>query len=213
MRAVRCARQVATKKGKAIRTNIGGLSRNGKGVRGLASILLLSAALAGCVSNGRIPQTWSQTPPASSTCEQLQGRFANAGATPRTAILLTQVLMFAGRSADKASEVRLTIGPDGVATFVPDIGADAAAGTATPSTRLVLTCEQGVLTWSGSIRDLRENNIGDPLMGPDRIAFRVQRGSDRALYVETHEVLGGLAYGFIPIGGSQTMRFRFPAAD
>ncbi len=116
-------------------------------------------------------------------------------------------------SSSHVSAVRLTIEPDGTARFIPELKSEGASPVAAPSSRLVLMCSQGVLSWSGSIRDLRESNMGDPLVGPDRITFRVQRGSDRALYVETHEVAAGLAYMFLPIGTSETRNFRFATVD
>jgi hypothetical protein len=192
------------------------LKRNPKRlVRSAATTALAATCLAGCVSNGTVPASWRAAQEAASSCEQIQGRFSNLGATPRNTrpVFLTGVLMFHGTDPSRISDVRVAIDASGVAKFMPESGPDGMQDAAPSSSKLALTCDRGVLSWSGSIRDLRDNNIGDPLVGPDRITFRVQRGADRALYVETHEVLGGLAYMFLPIGGSQTNRFRFPAVD
>jgi hypothetical protein len=222
---VRCLRAnlaMARKKGNYVTTKILRSVRRKMNVRLSGSIALSLVCLVGCASNGRVPPAWKEAQQGSTSCDQLQGRFSNSGASPRRGestpgdrpvALLTDVLKFSGEDSRNASVVRLTIEPNGVANFVPEVKQEDSSPVAVPTSKLVLTCSRGVLSWSGSIRDLRNNDIGDPLIGPERITFRVQRGADRALYVETHEVDAGLVYGFFPFGGSDTSSFRFSAID
>jgi hypothetical protein len=186
-------------------------------------IFLLFAAifgLQGCVSNGTTPKSWDDAQIGSSSCDQLAGRYSNSGSEPRSEspttggstreVKLTSILRFDSKEANEASEVRLSLDGNGVAKFIPM----ATAGASIQATsKLALICRGGVLSWSGSIRDLRGDNVGDALVGPDRISFEVRRGSDGALYVQTHEVAAGLAYMFFPIGGSETNHFRFVSME
>lgn len=176
---------------------------------------LASLLLAACASTTPVPDAAVGASATAQTCEGMQGVYVNRDDLVSKLLResLAEAVWIREDAAISAAKVRLTIAKDGSARFTPLADLEGDLVEIPSSSRLVLTCTNGILSWSGSIRDLRDNNRDDVLMGSDNISFEVQRGPDRALYFKSHEGMAGLIFGFLPFGGTQNRKYRFQAAD
>lgn len=186
------------------------------------SILAVCLAATACASNGRLPETWGQAlrNPAPA-CASVAGTYLNVGEEPKSRggpggrPMLAGILGFTTATTSAISKVRIAVSGDGAIVFTRVLAEEGDRTSELPGeTRLKPTCSlDGALTWSGSARDLRASNVGDPLAGLENVSYEFRRGADGALYVTSHEYGGGLVYMFLPFGYSGTDHYRFPPAD
>ena len=156
---------------------------------------------------------------AASVCASVAGSYVNVAELPKARAVrngvsgptLTGLLGFTSEAEAETSKVRIAISNEGAVSFTRTLaGGESVAG----DTRLKPTCSsEGTLSWSGSVKDLRTSNLGDPLAGVENVSYEFKRGSDGALYVTSREYGAGLIFMFLPFGYRSTDHYRFPAAE